>query len=84
MTGLVSLKAASRRVVSREGAGRALSKRVKVGECFFASLGVGVIFVFWCHGVVVFLRAMFRIQQNVLLEVHVVFCSDQVDRVISA
>lgn len=46
MTGFASPKAASRRVASREGAGRALSKRVKVGECLFASLVFGSI-VLW-------------------------------------
>ena len=37
---MVSLKAASRSLVSRSGAGRALSKRVNVGECFLASFEV--------------------------------------------
>jgi hypothetical protein len=45
--GFASLKAASSKLFSRDGAGRAFSKRVRVGECFLASfefilaLGVG-------------------------------------------
>jgi hypothetical protein len=35
--GFVSLKAASSKLVSRDGAGRAFSRRVRVGECFLAS-----------------------------------------------
>ena len=63
MTGLVLLKAASRRVVSREGAGRALSKRVKVGECFL--------------GAVMYLRPMLMVRKERVVgsgfwEVHVI------------
>ena len=45
LTGLVMLNAALRRLVSREGAGRAFKRRVRVGECFFASVVLGGIFL---------------------------------------
>jgi hypothetical protein len=35
--GFASLKAASSKLFSRDGAGRAFSKRVRVGECVLAS-----------------------------------------------
>jgi hypothetical protein len=44
LTGFVVLNAALRRLVSREGAGRAFKRRASVGECFLASVGLGGIF----------------------------------------
>jgi hypothetical protein len=44
------LNAALRRLVSREGAGRAFKRRASVGECFFASVVLGDIFLVWVSG----------------------------------